>query len=68
MQVLIDEDKRAIGMAPDDMEWSYPDNRWMIVSVPNDAEVISGLHDMVHYIYDGTEFKYDPKQYDNFEI
>ncbi len=63
MQVLIDEDKRAIGMAPDGMEWSYPDDRWVIVSVPDDAEVISGLHDMVDYMYDGTDFQYKPKIY-----
>lgn len=63
MQILIDEEKRAGGYAPDGMEWEYPDPRWQIVTAPDEV-VESWTEDMVHYRWDGEKFIYDPKRYE----
>lgn len=66
MQVLIDEDKRALGTAPDGMEWTYPDEHWQIIQglSDNEAEVFPEQHDYISYVWNGTEFIYSPKHYD----
>lgn len=61
MQVLIDEDKRVLGTAPDEMELSYPDERWQIIYVPNDT-IFEGEN--IDNRWDGEKFIFDPKQYD----
>ena len=65
MQVLIDEDNRALGVAPDDMEWSYPDERWKVLKNLSDdeAEVFVGGHDYISYVWNGKSFDYNPKEY-----
>ena len=61
MQVLLNEDKRAIGTVPDGIEWHYPDKRWEVIKVDDSME---WTDDYINYRWNGNKIIYEPKKYD----
>ena len=61
MQILINEEKRALAVSGDNVEMQYPDERWQIIHVSDDT-ILEGEN--IDNRWDGKKFIFDPKQYE----
>ena len=61
MQILINEEKRALAVSGDNVEMQYPDERWQIIHISDDT-ILEGEN--IDNRWDGEKFIFDPKQYE----